>query len=196
MTLSYILIFFAWMISNYISSVLFPSRWPLLHVTKTVLVYFDLIFVFPGPYYCGVGANKVYGRDIIEAHYRACLYAGVKIAGCNAEVMPAQVNSTELSFMKQVVNIPSLKIWKFFFLMCLFSEDIFCKVVTTSLLSLSQYIHILVGIPSWTLWGYRYGRPFVDWAIFITQGSRRLWSCCDPWPQTHRGRLEWRRSPL
>lgn len=43
-----------------------------------------------GPYYCGVGANKVYGRDIIEAHYRACLYAGVKICGCNAEVMPAQ----------------------------------------------------------------------------------------------------------
>jgi len=43
-----------------------------------------------GPYYCGVGANKVYGRDVVEAHYRACLYAGVKIAGCNAEVMPAQ----------------------------------------------------------------------------------------------------------
>jgi len=43
-----------------------------------------------GPYYCGVGANKVYGRDIVEAHYRACLYAGVKIAGSNAEVMPAQ----------------------------------------------------------------------------------------------------------
>jgi len=43
-----------------------------------------------GPYYCGVGTNKVYGRDIVEAHYRACLYAGVKIGGCNAEVMPAQ----------------------------------------------------------------------------------------------------------
>ncbi|XP_045190899.1 glutamine synthetase-like [Mercenaria mercenaria] len=43
-----------------------------------------------GPYYCGVGANKVYGRDIVEAHYRACLYAGVKVAGCNAEVMPGQ----------------------------------------------------------------------------------------------------------
>jgi len=43
-----------------------------------------------GPYYCGVGANRVYGRDIVEAHYRACLYAGVKIAGINAEVMPAQ----------------------------------------------------------------------------------------------------------
>ncbi|XP_071050089.1 glutamine synthetase 2 cytoplasmic isoform X5 [Onthophagus taurus] len=43
-----------------------------------------------GPYYCGVGANKVYARDIVEAHYRACLYAGVNIAGSNAEVMPAQ----------------------------------------------------------------------------------------------------------
>uniref|UniRef100_T1IUE5 Glutamine synthetase n=1 Tax=Strigamia maritima TaxID=126957 RepID=T1IUE5_STRMM len=43
-----------------------------------------------GPYYCGVGANKVFGRDIVEAHYRACLYAGIKIAGTNAEVMPAQ----------------------------------------------------------------------------------------------------------
>jgi len=43
-----------------------------------------------GPYYCGVGADKVYGRDILEAHYRACLYAGVKIAGTNVEVMPAQ----------------------------------------------------------------------------------------------------------
>ena len=44
-----------------------------------------------GPYYCGVGADKAYGRDIVEAHYRACLYAGIKIGGTNAEVMPAQV---------------------------------------------------------------------------------------------------------
>ncbi|XP_028647310.2 glutamine synthetase-like [Erpetoichthys calabaricus] len=43
-----------------------------------------------GPYYCGVGADKVYGRDIIECHYKACLYAGVMIAGTNAEVMPSQ----------------------------------------------------------------------------------------------------------
>jgi len=43
-----------------------------------------------GPYYCGVGANKVYGREVVEAHYRACLYAGVNIGGTNAEVMPAQ----------------------------------------------------------------------------------------------------------
>ena len=43
-----------------------------------------------GPYYCGVGAGKVFGRDIVEAHYRACLYAGIRVSGTNAEVMPAQ----------------------------------------------------------------------------------------------------------
>jgi len=43
-----------------------------------------------GPYYCGVGANKVFARDIVEAHYRTCMYSGVTIAGTNAEVMPAQ----------------------------------------------------------------------------------------------------------
>ncbi|CAG13704.1 unnamed protein product, partial [Tetraodon nigroviridis] len=43
-----------------------------------------------GQYYCGVGANNVFGRDIVESHYRACLYAGVKICGTNAEVMPSQ----------------------------------------------------------------------------------------------------------
>ncbi|XP_030004292.1 glutamine synthetase-like [Sphaeramia orbicularis] len=43
-----------------------------------------------GPYYCGVGADNAYGRDIVECHYKACLYAGVKICGTNAEVMPSQ----------------------------------------------------------------------------------------------------------
>jgi glutamine synthetase len=43
-----------------------------------------------GPYYCGVGADRVFGRDILEAHYRACMYAGVNISGTNGEVMPAQ----------------------------------------------------------------------------------------------------------
>ncbi|KAI1053821.1 glutamate--ammonia ligase [Fusarium irregulare] len=48
---------------------------------------------FPAPqgeYYCGVGTGKVVQRDIVEAHYKACLYAGIKISGTNAEVMPAQ----------------------------------------------------------------------------------------------------------
>ena len=43
-----------------------------------------------GPYYCGVGAHRTFGRDVVEAHYRACLFAGVRIAGENAEVMPSQ----------------------------------------------------------------------------------------------------------
>ena len=52
-----------------------------------------------GPYYCGVGANKVYGRDIVEAHYRACLYTGVNISGTNAEVMPAQVTIAHYAYI-------------------------------------------------------------------------------------------------
>ena len=37
-----------------------------------------------------IGTGKVFARDLIEAHYRACLYAGVNISGINAEVMPSQ----------------------------------------------------------------------------------------------------------
>ena len=44
-----------------------------------------------GPYYCGVGADKAFGRDIVDAHYKACLYAGINVSGTNGEVMPGQV---------------------------------------------------------------------------------------------------------
>ena len=43
-----------------------------------------------GPFYCGVGAGKVYGRQIIEEHAVACEIAGLSIYGINAEVMPSQ----------------------------------------------------------------------------------------------------------
>jgi glutamine synthetase len=43
-----------------------------------------------GPYYCGVGGEKMVGRDIIERHTQACLDAGIAIEGTNAEVMMAQ----------------------------------------------------------------------------------------------------------
>ncbi|MEM9386438.1 MAG: glutamine synthetase beta-grasp domain-containing protein [Pseudomonadota bacterium] len=43
-----------------------------------------------GPYYCGAGANLAFGRDVVEAHARACVQAGVLIYGINAEVMPGQ----------------------------------------------------------------------------------------------------------
>jgi len=43
-----------------------------------------------GPYYCSAGAENAFGRRVVEAHYRCCLYSGVTISGCNAEVMPGQ----------------------------------------------------------------------------------------------------------
>ena len=43
-----------------------------------------------GPYYCGVGAQYVYGREIVEEHMTACIKAGLKMSGINAEVMPGQ----------------------------------------------------------------------------------------------------------
>jgi glutamine synthetase len=43
-----------------------------------------------GPYNCAVGADRAFGRAIMDAHYRCCLYAGIKICGANAEVTPAQ----------------------------------------------------------------------------------------------------------
>ena len=43
-----------------------------------------------GPYYCGVGADRIFGRELVEAHTKACLDAGIMIYGVNAEVMPGQ----------------------------------------------------------------------------------------------------------
>jgi len=43
-----------------------------------------------GPYYCSAGVENSFGRDVVEAHLKACLYAGVRLSGANAEVMPAQ----------------------------------------------------------------------------------------------------------
>jgi glutamine synthetase len=48
---------------------------------------------FPAPqggYYCGVGADEVFGREIVEEHMDACLTAGLHLSGINAEVMPGQ----------------------------------------------------------------------------------------------------------
>lgn len=43
-----------------------------------------------GPYYCSIGAGSAIARDVVEAHMKACMYAGINISGTNAEVMPAQ----------------------------------------------------------------------------------------------------------
>lgn len=43
-----------------------------------------------GPYYCGVGNGRVFGRQIAEDHMEACIQAGLLFYGINAEVMPSQ----------------------------------------------------------------------------------------------------------
>jgi glutamine synthetase len=43
-----------------------------------------------GPYYCGVGGAKIYGRAIVEEHLDLCLEAGINIEGINAEVACGQ----------------------------------------------------------------------------------------------------------
>ena len=43
-----------------------------------------------GPYYCGVGADEIFGRPVVESHLDACLRAGLSLSGINAEVMPGQ----------------------------------------------------------------------------------------------------------
>lgn len=43
-----------------------------------------------GPYYCGVGAGKAVGREIVYEHLDACLEAGINVEGINAEVMMGQ----------------------------------------------------------------------------------------------------------
>lgn len=43
-----------------------------------------------GPYYCAVGADNIAGRDLVEDHLAACVDAGFKVSGINAEVMPGQ----------------------------------------------------------------------------------------------------------
>uniref|UniRef100_A0A8C5Q403 Glutamine synthetase n=1 Tax=Leptobrachium leishanense TaxID=445787 RepID=A0A8C5Q403_9ANUR len=43
-----------------------------------------------GIFYCSIGTDRVFGRDIIECNYKACLYAGIKICGSNGESVPSQ----------------------------------------------------------------------------------------------------------
>jgi glutamine synthetase len=43
-----------------------------------------------GPYYCGVGGDRCFGRKIVDQHLEACLRAGIEICGTNAEVTASQ----------------------------------------------------------------------------------------------------------
>jgi len=46
--------------------------------------------IVQGQYYCSVGSRNAFGRKIADAHLNACLYAGLRISGINAEVAPGQ----------------------------------------------------------------------------------------------------------
>lgn len=73
-----------------------------------------------GPYYCGVGGEKMVGRDIIEAHTTACLKAGLAIEGTNAEVMMGQ-----WEFQIGVLPAPAIgdQIWMARWLLYRIAED-------------------------------------------------------------------------
>lgn len=43
-----------------------------------------------GQFYCGVGGNNAFGRDLVETHMEYCIYSGINISGINAEVAPGQ----------------------------------------------------------------------------------------------------------
>lgn len=43
-----------------------------------------------GRYYCGTGADRAYGREVVETHTKWAIDAGLQIDGTNAEVMPGQ----------------------------------------------------------------------------------------------------------
>ena len=78
----------------------FASQEPLFGIEQEYTFFKDgRPYGFPSPvgypapqggYYCGVGADEVFGRDIVEAHMDACLAAGLHLSGINAEVMPGQ----------------------------------------------------------------------------------------------------------
>ena len=43
-----------------------------------------------GKYYCGVGNEQVNGREFVDRHMEACIFAGMDITGTNAEVLLGQ----------------------------------------------------------------------------------------------------------
>ncbi|KAK2068319.1 hypothetical protein P8C59_002962 [Phyllachora maydis] len=83
-----------------------------------------------GPYYCGVGAGKVVLRHLVEAHYKACLYAGIKISGVNAEVMPAQWEFQVVRHRNREANtlVVGDHLWMARFLLNRLAEEIGAKV--------------------------------------------------------------------
>lgn len=119
------------------------SRVSLYYWTWTYNIHF--LICFQGPYYCGAGADKSFGRDIADAHYKACLYAGINISGTNGEVMPGQV--WHLSYL--FINFLYLYSW------FLFAFLLILPCLAVGISSWSQCRHwcwrsyMVFEIPSW-----------------------------------------------
>lgn len=152
---------------------------------QTLCEFYRNIFpccpLFQGPYYCGVGADNAYGRDIVECHYKACLYAGVNIYGTNAEVMPSQA-SVSITVMHSGKKMLPHKNDHDFLTLLIFPY--FLPFIASSLLLTS------VGVPGGSLWGHRHGRPPVGCTLPAAPCVWRFWSCCINGPQTNEGQLE------
>ena len=61
--------------------------------TLRVIVGFPAGGGFPAPqgfYYCGVGADEVFGRPVVEAHLDACLAAGLAVYLTVKDAKPRQ----------------------------------------------------------------------------------------------------------
>jgi len=59
-------------------------------LTNKPLGYVDHVNTPQGQFYCAVGANNVYGREIANRHYRECLKYNLQISGLNQEVAVGQ----------------------------------------------------------------------------------------------------------
>jgi glutamine synthetase len=70
-----------------------PLGWPQSSARQFDVPDPRLSFGYPGPqgpYYCSVGYDVAFGRDIVERHMDACIAAGINIGGINGEVLPGQ----------------------------------------------------------------------------------------------------------
>ncbi|RWS30593.1 glutamine synthetase-like protein [Leptotrombidium deliense] len=83
---------------------------------------------YPEPrshYYCGVGTGKTFGRDIAEAHYRACLYAGIGISSVNAHFIPSNWQY-QIGYARSIAVIDDL--WTSRFLLTRLAEHFGVRV--------------------------------------------------------------------
>lgn len=78
-----------------------------------------------GPYYCGVGGDRCFGRNIVDQHLQACLHAGIEICGTNAEVMASQ-------WEFQIGPLPALQVsdqlWMARYILMRITEEYECCV--------------------------------------------------------------------